>query len=431
MKKSLLSLMVLVFSMSQLFSQTATSTGNGNWTNPMIWDCFCVPTQTYDAVITSDVTLNTDFAITTGSITVNAGASLMQDATQRDLWINGGDFVNNGTVDLKRILMSSGSFVNNDTLYVQTFANYLNMINDGKILSVDSLYNDGTITNNDFIDVNTFYNDNLINNYGVFEYLDSLYNAGTFLNDIDATIIADSCTNAGIFTNNGDIGFYDFTNLGTFTNNSNLTMGHDFLNIGTFLNNDYVRCINSTTNAGYFENIDTAWFAIDNSFLNADSLNNDACFVIEGMLLIGYNMWNFDTIRGTNGSIQVYLTTYNAGNFLGSFDFCDLTQTATSEPFIDANLAFIDENISYCNWNSVENKFNNSNITIFPNPTTDALNIEPFDNYRLEIYNVLGELILISKNQSTDVSKLISGIYFVNLFDSNANVIHKTKIIKN
>lgn len=431
MKKSLLVIIALVFSMSQLYSQTATSVNDGNWLNPLTWDCMCVPTQTYDAIVNTDVILNTDFVITTGSITVNAGASLMQDATLRDLWVNGGDFTNNGKVDLKRILMSSGTFVNNDTLYVQTFANYLDMINSGKILSVDSLYNNGTLTNNTFIDVNTFYNDGTINNYGEFAFLDSLWNQGTFLNDVDAVITADSCTNAGTFTNNGQITYFDFTNAGVFTNNETLHLTHDFLNLGDFTNNKNITCDNSCTNAGYFLNDINGDITIYNSFLNADTINNDALFDIEGTMFIYQNFWNFDTIKGdcvggSYGWIGVQDSTYNSGYLLGCFDICDWTRV---ENALDLNIGVTESSVQFCIL-SVNDLEENKEITIFPNPAENIINIEPFENYNIEIYNCLGKLILQSNKSQIDISKLKKGFYFLNISDVENNLIKTAKIIK-
>ena len=66
----------------------------------------------------------------------------------------------------------------------------------------------------------------------------------------------------------------------------------------------------------------------------------------------------------------------------------------------------------------------NPSVRIFPNPLKDALNIHVEDSRKINkysIYNSIGELILSSPNEfeckqcSLDVTKLISGIYFIKI----------------
>src|SRR5690554_3728844 len=61
-------------------------------------------------------------------------------------------------------------------------------------------------------------------------------------------------------------------------------------------------------------------------------------------------------------------------------------------------------------------KFTKVNFTIYPNPATDALNIELQDDATLEnvtIYNNVGQKIKSVKQNTVDVSTLAKGLYFV------------------
>src|SRR5690606_39199446 len=62
------------------------------------------------------------------------------------------------------------------------------------------------------------------------------------------------------------------------------------------------------------------------------------------------------------------------------------------------------------------NKFVLENFNIFPNPTSDILNIRLENNLTLEkvtVYNNSGQIVKTSEQNTIDVSTLSSGIYFV------------------
>jgi hypothetical protein len=79
---------------------------------------------------------------------------------------------------------------------------------------------------------------------------------------------------------------------------------------------------------------------------------------------------------------------------------------------------------------------NDKKITIFPNPTSDIINIKltdynPNDDLKLSIYDATGRIIIndkINNNQVLDLSNYKSGIYFIHLYDSKGNI-YKSKIL--
>lgn len=67
-------------------------------------------------------------------------------------------------------------------------------------------------------------------------------------------------------------------------------------------------------------------------------------------------------------------------------------------------------------------EFNNS-INIYPNPTTNVLNINTtLQNFQVNIFNATGQLVLKKRNSCTlDVSDLPTGLYVFKLQDLNSN----------
>ena len=161
--KKIYTLLLAVLISVNLSAITYTSAQNGNWTNPTTWSPTGVPVPGDIAIINHAVVLNTDFAYTVGSITINASGSLVHDATGRDIWVNGvnASLTNNGTTTIRNLLLSIGSYTNTGAFNAKIFANFITANNSatGVINGVDSMYNDGTINNNGMFNVMAFFNE--------------------------------------------------------------------------------------------------------------------------------------------------------------------------------------------------------------------------------------------------------------------------------
>lgn len=85
--------------------------------------------------------------------------------------------------------------------------------------------------------------------------------------------------------------------------------------------------------------------------------------------------------------------------------------------------------------NSISNQ-NLSKIDLFPNPATDKINfrLSANEQYRINIYNILGEAVLakvfLDKTKSIDISDFQKGVYFISIEDFEGNFILTKKIIK-
>jgi hypothetical protein len=393
MKKLSLTFVMFLVMVSGI-SQSATSIANGPWLSPFTWNCMCVPTPGYTVVINHQVTLNTSFQIPSGGITVSSGASLIQD-TARDIMINGGFFVNNGKVKFRYLLLQTGSFTNTDSLLLKSFANYKKFVNSGVLHKVDSFYNMGYLhnsgivsakkfQNNDtlindglFIEVDSFYNmsflynsdsiiaptfyttGKLINN-GTIAGVDSFTNGGILNNNSQAVIQADSMLNIGTLTNAGHLQHNAFANMGTISNSGVITF-FDAFNLSQLNNSGAMTGAHSFWNLGRFNNSIGGNLSLGNSFLNADSIQHDASFFNNGIVVVDSNWFNADTVNGVFGSFVVADSSGNSGLMLGSFDFCDLSPPPAA-PYIDINYGSISSQITWCNPQAPQAGFTAANV---------------------------------------------------------------------
>jgi hypothetical protein len=392
--KKIVSIILILNSYFTGFSQTANSIANGNWMNPFTWDCTCVPLPGYTVTINHNVSLDTSLYISSGGITINSGASLLENNTTRDIWVNGGSLANNGTLTLHYLWTNTGTFSNSGIITLRSFLNNINFTNAGTIQNLDSMYNTGTIINN-----------------------------GNFL-----TI--DSITNAGTFTNNGICTYHQFTNSGTYVNNKSLTFT-DITNNGTLNNTDTMIATHSGWNTAIWNNQSGSYFLVDNIFLNDDPIQHVAVFNNNGRMVVNNSWYNYDTVKGVIGSFQVADTSANMGWMKGAFDFCDLTPP-NSAPYVDINTGTISNLITWCQYNGIP-EIKTDALKLFPNPTSDFITIEMQNQnfFTIKIYNSSGSLINEYYNQTKiNVSEYPSGLYFVSVITGNNIYRKKVQLIK-
>lgn len=385
MKQVYFSLSLILILLSASFkSQTATSISNGNWTNPLTWNCTCVPLMGHNVTINHTVTLNTSMSFTAGGVTINNSGALMQDASaNRDLWFSGGSFVNNGKANFRYLLLTGGTNSNNGTFTVSAMTNSV------------SFNNNGIIT------------------------MDSMYVAANFTNTVNGKIIGDSITNGpgSTFLNNGRVNVTWSTNRGTL-NNNNYHGGYAFTNDGTYSNVDSLVMTGSMWNKVLFTNQMGAQVRLTESFFN-NTPGNTARFDNRGNVVVLDSWYNTDTIKGTNtGTFTVSDTSANSGHMKGNFKFCDLTPPASS-PYIDLNSGVVSVNITWCTTSGVDELTpTKGTVKYFPNPSNGHFIIFGEKEETLFLYNDIGQQIRIiqldkSNDYRVEISGLDNGIYFL------------------
>lgn len=389
--KKIIHILIAVFLQCTAFSQkqTIVSIADGPWLTQATWDCNCVPTPGSIIEINHAVTLNTDFAYASGSITINSGASLSKDVSMRSLGIAGGSLENDGTLEVDRLGVTAGTITNSNTMIInQSFYNGGNFTNDGLVEQLDSLQNNGTINNNSDgrIETTNLWNNATINNDG---HLDMTY----FLNSLT-------------YSGSGVIYTSHFLNTGTAITQDSVLVSVDFMNTGN---------LHNTTNVP---------FLISHDFLNCDSTYHDAVFTNDGFVHIGNNFTNVDTLKGTEGSFCIAVYSANTGYIKGTVDICDLTPMSGPPYYIDLNTGIIGPDVTSCthSCNVGINEVNSmqENIEVFPNPysssTTFTFNSTSPVGASLTVFDLTGNEI-INKYFGNDgiitiSNELPAGVYF-------------------
>lgn len=88
---------------------------------------------------------------------------------------------------------------------------------------------------------------------------------------------------------------------------------------------------------------------------------------------------------------------------------------------------------TYINMPGLSIEANSIAFNIFPNPTSDFLNISAtseFDFQNIQVLDLSGKVMLQSTSQQLDVQTLSEGIYFVVIYDRNNAVITRQKFLK-
>lgn len=395
--KKLLLFIILSTNSVLLSAQTAASITNGNWTNPLTWNCTCVPISGYSVTINHSVTLNTSMVFNTGGITVNNVGSLMQDASlNRDIWINGGYFNNNGKSNFRYLLVSAGSITNPGSFTVSAFTNSVSFNNTGAIR------------------------------------MDSMYVAGNFTNSATAQITGDSLTTTLTFVNSGKVNVTWSTNRGNLINN-NFYGGYAHTNEGVVFNNDSLILTGSLWNKAKFYNNSPGKVRLAKNFHNYTP-GNTAAYVNNGNVTVLDSWYNTDTVRGSaSGYFQVADTSANSGTMGGNFTFCDLTPPP-SFPKVDFNSGPISLGIVFCvSGGILENEL--STVNVFPNPSNGTLYLKQSGkaNFKISVTDVTGKIIVEQKITSQSISEIsldqANGIYFLTVTDLHSGKSKTEKLV--
>ena len=65
-------------------------------------------------------------------------------------------------------------------------------------------------------------------------------------------------------------------------------------------------------------------------------------------------------------------------------------------------------------------------ILIYPNPTTDIINITAKNDIKIDVINLLGEIIITIENQDQiDLSQYSNGLYILDITYNNIKIQHK------
>lgn len=166
----------------------------------------------------------------------------------------------------------------------------------------------------------------------------------------------------------------------------------------------------SALGAVYFNFPHGQWFRVYMRFdiSNGISLATWEMYVAgEEVIPAGTALTNLaGTVPASLGGVNFYSISTNNFLLLDDFIFCE-----------DCNLG-IEQNALL-------------DFSVYPSPTTGILNIESETSIvQIEIYDLLGQLVVSSSNQNTiDISSVRQGLYFIKLKDENGDI-GSQKVIK-
>lgn len=357
----------LLFCFLPLFSfAQINSVADGNWLNPNIWDCTCVPSSSDTVIVSNQVSLNVSFQFdNNGRLAIDSAASLIQASSQA-LSIDNASFENRGTLTVDSIYMN-GNAINKGELTAKQFNNQSSFENYGRLLSADSLRAGGL-----------FYN-----------------YAGAYLETVDMDV-------TGILNTYDTLLFTNFLSETGTVSNYGYMSGENFTS--------YNLCINDNV----------AILNVSNDFVNGPNTTGGVAvlFTNNGLINVGNDWTNTKMIDGS-GSIGVQGQSSNSGSMDGTLDFCDYTSSNGGS--LDQNTGTIGSGVTFCKSTSVDQlETQTLYYEIYPNPFQNKIWIEgDFDEVpSFELYNLLGQQQVLDYNMSSTIYELNTqdleqGVYFL------------------
>lgn len=186
---------------------------------------------------------------------------------------------------------------------------------------------------------------------------------------------------------------------------------------------------------GYFNG--TCDFDPSSDTLNLISIGASDSF-ISCLDSLGNSVWTksygstFNDV-GYGLSSKISGSLYSCGGFQGTidFDFSSNVFNLTSIDSVDTYIFKLSDIAIGLN-----EKHQSQTISFFPNPAQNQLNfdIKPSDNFNIELFNNLGQLLINEEINSVkkiiDIHSLANGIYFIKIID-NSGKTSSIKFIKN
>lgn len=189
----------------------------------------------------------------------------------------------------------------------------------------------------------------------------------------------------------------------------------------------------SASNLGHvrvFKNIAGVWTQIGNDI--AGGITGKISIALSGdgdTLIVSSNgVYRSKLYRNVSGSWVEITTIGTIGNFFSVALSSDGTIAAISSPHSSSNRGIT---TLYDVSNLSNNEFVSQNFNIYPNPTSDILNINLDNNLVLDqvtIYNNLGQVVKTTTENVIDVTNLAKGMYFVEVVTNQGKATKKVVI---
>ena len=211
-----------------------------------------------------------------------------------------------------------------------------------------------------------------------------------------------------------------------FGNNTSVPMYNVQGTVQVVLNTNNTVTVNLMSNFATAAGPDVRIFLVDRGTLTNAQLRSSSDFLSRPRFELGLS-----TASGAQSFTKAIPSGTNITDFETVYFYCqDFSQFwdfGSFTPFTNSNCTVLGTN-----------DFENNKLQLYPNPATNELNVQ-LDNvttdYKIAIYNTLGSLLYENNNQlskinnSLNISQLNSGIYFIQITDSE-NRIYQNRFIK-
>ncbi len=267
-------------------------------------------------------------------------------------------------------------------------------------------------------------NDSIIINHNITLNVDFGFTDGAVVINPGGQLIGDSpnrnfaFSGSANFVNNGNfdvarVGFFGGTaiNGGTFAADSFYT---GITTVPGWISNGDMDIAYSYWNTGLFTMGVGSQMIVGDNFYNGDSLISgvNAVLANNGDIRVNGDFANSDTLRGT-GQVCIFGNSVNLGVITGTLDMCDNTGGGQ----VDLNLGTIAGTITTCvsPCNIGIDEVQSIEVEVFPNPTTDMVQIKAQKEINILVFDMVGKLIYQSQspnqNQTVSTIDFAPGVY--------------------
>lgn len=215
------------------------------------------------------------------------------------------------------------------------------------------------------------------------------------------------CTEASVFTGQINV------------NNLNIS---DLTGIEAFINLTELLCRNNSglTNVDVSNNTQLTLLGLNNNNLTSLDVSNNS--LLTELYCANNQLTSLNLANGNNGSlVQMDACCNSNGTTMNTLDCIQIDSgfTPPSSGWQKETTTSYSDNCASLSIND----FTIQNISIYPNPVSNTLNIQLEDTLeKVEVYSILGAKVMEHKNSSIHVSKLASGMYLLKVYTEEGKV---------
>lgn len=187
-----------------------------------------------------------------------------------------------------------------------------------------------------------------------------------------------------------------------------------------------------------YNNVNDTWVSFPTPNTNYASLGE----------VVNFDSWNVEFNPVDNHWYAGFATNVDSKNYFKRFNgnsweevgppvvaplyfyFGNLTFDSQGDPFITSAYSTV-VTLDLSQYTAIENDFSETNIKVYPNPSSGLFRIETEESQMIKVYDVFGKMILqtvVQPNGVVDLSTCTDGFYFVKLVGESVGMIRVIKL---